>query len=233
MLIDIVCVRHIDINVPAGPSTVGSRAPRGLWSPAGQAGLVFPALIMLVAGQSPAEASEFNTGSTPARHVPYLLVRVRVRPERHRAQSCAIPLRSPAPERSSDLKLLKVPPQLPRCKCSLPNERRRGHVTTLAFLLFLTGFCLLGDSHNHGYLLLRVSDEVRCVHTWMGVGLWVGGWMGGVVYGQRHRSASSLYQCNLPQARAAQVLLRADLARRHTSRTNPPAERETDTLLRL
>jgi hypothetical protein len=104
---------------------------------------------------------------------------------------------------------------------------------TLAFLLFLTGFCLLGDSHNHGYLLLRVSDEVRCVHTWMGVGLWVGGWMGGVVYGQRHRSASSLYQCNLPQARAAQVLLRADLARRHTSRTNPPAERETDNLLRL
>lgn len=64
---------------------------------------------------------------------------------------------------------------------------------TLAFLLFLTGFCLLGDSHNHGYLLLRVSDE----------------------------------------ARAAQVLLRADLARRHTSRTNPPAERETDNLLRL
>jgi hypothetical protein len=31
-----------------------------------------------------------------ARHVPYLLVRVRVRPERHRAQSCAIALRSPA-----------------------------------------------------------------------------------------------------------------------------------------
>ena len=34
----------------------------------------------------------------------YLLVRLRVRPERHRAQSCAIALRSPAPERSSDLK---------------------------------------------------------------------------------------------------------------------------------
>jgi hypothetical protein len=29
------------------------------------------------------------------------------------------------------------------------------------------------------------------------------------------------------------VLLRADLARRHTSRINPPAERETDNLLRL
>jgi hypothetical protein len=34
----------------------------------------------------------------------YLLVRLRVRPERHRAQSCAIALRPPAPERSSDLK---------------------------------------------------------------------------------------------------------------------------------
>ena len=32
------------------------------------------------------------------------LVRLRVRPERHRAQSCTIALRSPAPERSSDLK---------------------------------------------------------------------------------------------------------------------------------
>jgi hypothetical protein len=44
---------------------------------------------------------------TPAtstvRHVPYLLVRdfeyVLLRPERHRAQSCAIALRSPAPQR--------------------------------------------------------------------------------------------------------------------------------------
>jgi hypothetical protein len=36
----------------------------------------------------------------------YLLVRLRVRPERHRAQSCAIALRSPAPERSSDLKTI-------------------------------------------------------------------------------------------------------------------------------
>ena len=35
-----------------------------------------------------------------ARHVPYLLVRVRVRPERHRPQSCAIALRSLAPEGS-------------------------------------------------------------------------------------------------------------------------------------
>jgi hypothetical protein len=32
-----------------------------------------------------------------ARHGPYLLVRLRVWPERHRAQSCAIALRSPAP----------------------------------------------------------------------------------------------------------------------------------------
>ena len=39
-----------------------------------------------------------------ARHGPYLLVRVRVRPEHDRVQSCAIALRSPASERSSDLK---------------------------------------------------------------------------------------------------------------------------------
>ena len=32
---------------------------------------------------------------------------------------------------------------------------------TLAFLLFVTGYCLLGDSHNHGYLLLRLADEER------------------------------------------------------------------------
>lgn len=31
----------------------------------------------------------------------------------------------------------------------------------LAFLLLVTGFCLLGDSHNHGYLLLRLPDEER------------------------------------------------------------------------
>ena len=36
---------------------------------------------------------------------------------------------------------------------------------TLAFLLFLTGFCLLGDSHNHGYLLLRVPDEERAAQV--------------------------------------------------------------------
>ena len=38
--------------------------------------------------------------TSTARHVPYLLVRVRVRPERHRPQSCAIALRSLAPEGS-------------------------------------------------------------------------------------------------------------------------------------
>jgi hypothetical protein len=40
--------------------------------------------------------------TSTARHGPYLLVRLRVRPERHRAQSCVIALRSPAPERSSE-----------------------------------------------------------------------------------------------------------------------------------
>jgi len=55
----------------------------------------------------PSGAATVKTPATStARHVPYLLafrvVRVRVRPERHRAQSCAIALRSPAPERSSN-----------------------------------------------------------------------------------------------------------------------------------
>lgn len=62
----------------------------------------------------------------------------------------------------------------------------------LAFLLFVTGFCLLGDSHNHGYLLLRLPDAER----------------------------------------SALVLLRAHLERLPGSGTSPPAERETDTLLR-
>eukprot|EP00964_Phaeocystis_antarctica_P075689 scaffold46736_cov60-Phaeocystis_antarctica.AAC.3 len=39
----------------------------------------------------------------PERDGPYLLVRVPVRPEHDRAQSCAIALRSPASERPSDL----------------------------------------------------------------------------------------------------------------------------------
>jgi hypothetical protein len=37
------------------------------------------------------------TSLRTARHGPYLLVRLHVRPERHRAQSCAIARRSPAP----------------------------------------------------------------------------------------------------------------------------------------
>ena len=55
---------------------------------------------------SGAAAAKTPVTST-ARHGPYLLYllvrRLRVRPERHRAQSCAIALRSPAPERSSDI----------------------------------------------------------------------------------------------------------------------------------
>jgi len=91
-------VFDIDINVLAGrPSTVGSRAPRGLWSPAGQAGLVFPALIMLVAGQSPAEASEFNTGSTQS------------------GQTRALPLSSSTcSARTSPSSILRHPPPVTR-----------------------------------------------------------------------------------------------------------------------
>jgi hypothetical protein len=57
-------------------------------------------VALLLSGAAAAKTPATST----ARHGPYLLVRVRVRPELHRAQSCAIALRSPAPERSSDLK---------------------------------------------------------------------------------------------------------------------------------
>ena len=47
-----------------------------------------------------AAACQNSPATSTARHGgPYLLVRVRVWPERHRAQSCAIALRSPASER--------------------------------------------------------------------------------------------------------------------------------------
>jgi len=52
----------------------------------------------------PSGAAAAKTPATStARDGPYLLVRVRVRPEHDRAQSCAIALRSPASERPSDL----------------------------------------------------------------------------------------------------------------------------------
>jgi hypothetical protein len=46
--------------------------------------------------------AQTTPATSTARHGPYFSVRVRVRPERRRAQSCAIALRSPAPERSQD-----------------------------------------------------------------------------------------------------------------------------------
>ena len=55
----------------------------------------------VIRGISHPEASTARHGRT---HGPYLLVRVHVRPEHDRVQSCAIALRSPASERSSDLK---------------------------------------------------------------------------------------------------------------------------------
>eukprot|EP00964_Phaeocystis_antarctica_P067677 scaffold40957_cov63-Phaeocystis_antarctica.AAC.1 len=52
----------------------------------------------------PSGAAAAKTPATStARDGPYLLVRVPVRPEHDRAQSCAIALRSPASERPSDL----------------------------------------------------------------------------------------------------------------------------------
>ena len=34
-------------------------------------------------------------------------------------------------------------------------------IRTLGFLLFVSGFCLIGDSHNHGYVLLRIPNARR------------------------------------------------------------------------
>jgi len=59
-----------------------------------------------------------SRATSTARHGPYLLVRLRVRPERHRAQSCAIALRSPAPERR---RLARVRKQV----CLLPPVHAR------------------------------------------------------------------------------------------------------------
>ena len=65
--------------------------------------------------------------TSTARHGPYLLVRVCVRPERRRAQSCAIALRSPAPERSSDLKRYSPDILLLRaCSKKIPPTRAPG-----------------------------------------------------------------------------------------------------------
>lgn len=34
-------------------------------------------------------------------------------------------------------------------------------IRTLAFLLFVSTYCLIGDAHNHGYWLLRIPDSER------------------------------------------------------------------------
>ena len=81
--------------------------------------MAYPAVRPLP-GKTPATSS--------ARHGPYLLVRLRVRPERHRAQSCAIALRSPAPERSSDLK--RYSPDIHNCN-GPPERPRRVPLTFL------------------------------------------------------------------------------------------------------
>ena len=36
-----------------------------------------------------------------------------------------------------------------------------GRMQTLAYLLFISSYLLLGDSHNNGYFLLRLPDVTR------------------------------------------------------------------------
>ena len=82
----------------------GIRGMRGE-GPPGHAWLPARVMSVLPRGHTPsgaARAAAKTPATSTARDGPYLLVRLRVRPERHRAQSCAIALRSPAPERSSD-----------------------------------------------------------------------------------------------------------------------------------
>ena len=100
--------------------------------------------------------SLFELTTTPAtstgKHGPYLLVRLRVWPERHLAQSCAIALRSPASERPSDLK--RYSPDIhskPACLlvlCSL--QRRPGRV-----------LCFTGAYHHRHRVRVRVRVRIR------------------------------------------------------------------------
>jgi hypothetical protein len=100
--------------------------------------------------------SLFELTTTPAtstgRHGPFLLVRLRVWPERHLAQSCAIALRSPASERPSDLK--RYSPDIhskPACLlvlCSL--QRRPGRV-----------LCFTGAYHHRHRVRVRVRVRIR------------------------------------------------------------------------
>ena len=94
------------------PGTNGSGNPARAWSPAwdmvvGGSLQWLPARVMSglprwhtqpasAAAAPPAKRKTPATFTT--RHGPYLLVRLRVRPERHRAQSCTIALPSPAPD---------------------------------------------------------------------------------------------------------------------------------------
>ena len=100
--------------------------------------------------------SLFELTTTPAtstgRHGPFLLVRLRVWPERHLAQSCAIALRSPVSERPSDLK--RYSPDIhskPACLlvlCSL--QRRPGRV-----------LCFTGAYHHRHRVRVRVRVRIR------------------------------------------------------------------------
>eukprot|EP00964_Phaeocystis_antarctica_P135897 scaffold100291_cov61-Phaeocystis_antarctica.AAC.4 len=95
-----------------------------LTGPTGLNTSLLGALPYINSRPSPSIPSGAVAAKTPAtstaRDGPYLLVRVTVRPEHDRAQSCAIALRSPASERPSDLNRSKQS-ITPNCPGSYPS----------------------------------------------------------------------------------------------------------------
>lgn len=53
------------------------------------------------------------------------------------------------------------PVRVPCCVGTPKPDVVLDRMRTLAVLLFVTGYCLLGDAHNHGYFLLRIPASER------------------------------------------------------------------------
>ena len=121
--------------------------------------------------------------TSTARHGPYLLVQVCVRPERRRAQSCAIALRSPAPERSSDLKRYSPDILLLRaCSKEYPSTRAPEKMSFVgAILSAAPGYTLspmrsavstrvaspamMAESTPCAFIPVALCNCARCKHT--------------------------------------------------------------------
>ena len=56
------------------------------------------------------------------------------------------------------------PFKLPCCDATPKLEVALDRVRVLAFLLFVSTFCLIGDAHNHGYFILRIPEGTRAAN---------------------------------------------------------------------